>query len=176
MNYFEQELQRVATYCSGIDNTVFAGRACYADLGGDNRVKLQFVTHGVHAKYEALKVTVLNRTDGDVDTLLLRFSDTWGKKKVSNPNFKNGIIPYIWTYNGESEWYVYRPTDADMKKLAQEVNTYINVFTDRSSVKEQTKSEEKASVVKTLRDSKQATIPTTGKSKVPSRSRTKQEL
>lgn len=154
MNYFEQELRRLAKACDGIINPKFAGRACYGDLGGDNRVKLQFVTQGTHERYEAVRATVLNRMGGEVDTLLFRFKDTWGSKQVSNPNFRNGIIPYIWTYNGESEWYVYRPTDADIKKLAAEVGVYLAVFTDRSLVHEKARGQagEKESVVQKIRD------------------------
>ena len=161
MNYFEQELRRVAKACGEVGSPTFAGRACYGDLGGDNRVKLQFVTLGHADHYSALKATVLNRSDGEVDTLLFRFADTWGKKQVSNPNFRDGVIPYIWTYNGESEWYVYRPTDADIKQLAAEIGAYLAVFTDRSLVPEKARGQtgEKESVIKTIRDSKQNPPP-----------------
>jgi len=62
MNFFEQELRKLAAACGGITNPVFAGRACYGDLGGDNRVKLQFVTLGHADHYVALKATVLMRS------------------------------------------------------------------------------------------------------------------
>jgi len=158
MNYFEQELRRIAGACGEITNPTFAGRACYADLGGDNRVKLQFVELGTHAKFEALRATILNRSEGEVDTLLFRFKDTWGSKPVlNNPNFRYGVIPYIWTYQGDSEWYAYRPTDADMKKLAAEVGSYLGVFTDRSRIPE--KAWEQDSVIKTLREAKKNPAP-----------------
>jgi len=174
MNYFEQELRRVAGACDGIINPTFAGRACYGDLGGDNRVKLQFVTLGHADHYAALKATVLNRTDGEVDTLLLRFEDTWGKKQVSNPNFKSGIIPYIWTSNRESEWYVYRPTDADVKQLAAELGAYLDVFIDRSRIPEKARGQgEKESVLKTIRESKQNPAP---RKEASSRKKPGQEL
>lgn len=98
MNIYEQELRRVAAACDGVSNPVFAGRACYADLGGDNRVKLQFVTVGYADHYEALKAMVLNRADGEVDALLFRFSDVWGKKQDTS---HLGGVPHIWTYNGK---------------------------------------------------------------------------
>jgi hypothetical protein len=156
MNFFEKELRRIAKACNEIINPKFAGRVCYGELGGDNRVKLQFVTHGTMDRYEAVKVTILNRTDGEVDSLLLRFSDTWGKKQVSNPNFSSGIIPYIWTDRGDSDWYVYHPTDADIKKLAAELNTYLGVFADRSLAPEKTKEQtsSKESVIKQIRAAK----------------------
>jgi hypothetical protein len=163
MNYFEQELRRVAKACGGFNNPTFAGRACYGDLGGDNRVKLQFVTLGHSDHYEALEATILNRGEGKVDGLLLRFEDIWGAKQVSNPNFREGVIPYIWTYNGKSEWYVYKPTDADIKQLAAEVGAYISVFADRSLVPDRAQIGERESVVQRLRDAKSP--PTTQKDK-----------
>ena len=155
MNIFEQELRRLAAACGGISNPVFAGRACYGDLGGDNRVKLQFVELGTMDRYEALKATVLNRAEGEVDTLLFRFADIWGKKQVSNPNFRDGVIPYIWTYNGKSEWYVYRPTDADFKQLGKTVGGYLGVFTVHDRVPEKAREQADNSVVKKLREAKQ---------------------
>ena len=133
-----------------MENPVFAGRACYLDLGGDNRAKLLFVTMGHADHYEALKVAVLNRLDGEVDALVFRFGDIWGNKPVSNPNFREGIKPHIWTDGGKSDWYVYRPTDADFRQLAAAVSGYLDVFTDRSH------SREKDSVTKRLWDAAKA--------------------
>ena len=162
MNFFEQELRRIAGACDGIINPIFAGRACFGELGGDNRYKLEFVTQGTFEKYEALKATVLNRVEGEVDSLLFRFTDIWGKKKVTNPNFSDGIIPHIWTNGGKSDWYVYRPTDADIKTLAADVGAYLAVFTDCSLVAEKYKgqSEGKDSVIKQIREANQTTAAT----------------
>jgi hypothetical protein len=130
-------------------------------MGADNRVKLQFVTLGHHDHYEALKATILNRTEGEVDSLLFRFSDVWGKKPVSNPNFSEGVIPHLWTCDGETKWYVYRPSDADLRKLADEVKGYLDVFIDRSvSIgKERPQREGKASVAAKLRAGKKVPAP-----------------
>jgi hypothetical protein len=159
MNFFEQELRKLTGLCTGLQNPVFAGRSCYGDLGGDNRVKLQFVTLGHADHYEALKATVLNRAEGEVDTLLFRFDDMWGKKQVSNPNFREGVIPYIWTSDRESDWYVYRPTDADFRQLAQAVSAYIGVFADRSLASEKTRTDEKESVIGRIREAKKNPAP-----------------
>jgi hypothetical protein len=157
MNFYEQELRRIAKACGGIHDPVFAGRACYGNLGGDNRVKLQFVTNGSADHYDALKATVLNRTDGVIDTLMFRFADIWGRKQVSNPNFSNGIIPHIWTNDGKSDWYVYKPADTDIKQLAAEVGSYLDVFTDHSLIpkKLQEQTGEKDSVLGKIRGFKQ---------------------
>ena len=48
-----------------------------------NRAKIQFVTGIVFNQYNALQVTILNCSEGQVDTLRLRFSDLLGTKTVS---------------------------------------------------------------------------------------------
>ncbi|MCL2078752.1 MAG: hypothetical protein FWH17_02790 [Oscillospiraceae bacterium] len=158
MNYFEQELRRLTQACDGVINPTFAGRACYGDLGGDNRIKLEFVTQGTHERYEAVKATVLNRVDGEVDSLFFRFGDVWGKK---HPHGSAHGTAHIWTYQGKSEWYAYYPTDADMKKLGAEVGAYLAVFTDRALIPEQARGQTgaKESVIKTIRESKQNQTP-----------------
>lgn len=50
-----------------------------------NRAKIQFVTGIVSNQYNALQMTILNRSEGQVDTLRLRFSDLLGSKVTSNP-------------------------------------------------------------------------------------------
>ena len=147
----------MAGACDGVKNPVFAGRACYGDLGGDNRGKLQFVTLGHADHYEALKATILNRADGEVDTLLFRFGDVWGKKMDS---VYRGGNPHIWTNSGKTEWYGYQPTDQDFKQLAGQVNGYLNVFTVHPPVREQEKGE-KESVVKKLHEARQNPAPRT---------------
>ena len=135
--------------CDAIQKPVFAGRLCYCDLGNDVRAKIQFVTTGHANHYSALKVTVLNRTEGEVDTLLFRFGDIWGNKQVSNPNFKDGVIPHIWEDGRDTDWYVYHPNSTDFKQLAMVVSGYLDIFADRSH------SSEKESVTEKLRGAKQ---------------------
>ena len=141
MNFFEQELRKIAELCAEIEKPTFVGRACYGDLGGDNRIKLQFVTNGHADHYDTLKATVLNRLNGKVDCIKFQLEDTWSKKQVSNPSFREGLVPHIWTNNGKSAWYAYKPTDADMKKLAAEIGAYLAVFTDHSLIPEKTQSQ-----------------------------------
>ena len=174
MNYFEQQLRRVAKACDGLIGPTFVGRVCYGDLGGDNRARLEFVTQGHADHYTALRATILNRAEGSVDVLLFRFSDIWGAKKVGNPNFREGVIPHIWTSGGDSEWYVYHPTDADIKQLAAEVGAYLAVFTDRSLLPEKAwgQTSEKESVIKAIRESKPS--PAVGKA-APSHRKSGQE-
>ena len=91
-------------------------------------MKLQFVTCGHADHYEALQMTVLNRAEGTVDSLLLRFSDLFGKKRVNNPNFPDGIDPHIWVYYGKADWYAYQPTKKDYAALGEAAERYLTLF------------------------------------------------
>ena len=132
-NFFEQELGRLFGDGKIIDNPTYSGRACFGTLGNDLRVRTQFISTHIADEYDALKLTVLNRTDGPVDTLVLKLKDLLGMKPVpGNPNFPRGVSPYIWVDRGKPEWYAYRPTAADYKTIRQAAEQYLGVFRDRS--------------------------------------------
>lgn len=136
MNTFESELRKLFDHDTVFADTRFVGRTCYGKLSDHIRVRAEFITLGYADKYEALKVSLLNRAEGVIDTTVIRFGDLFGKKQVSNPNFRDGIIPYIWKDGQNVEWYVYRPTKADYKTLSDTVNNYLEVF--REPVQEHT--------------------------------------
>lgn len=128
MNYFEQELKKIIAQSTAAGSASYVGRACFVSPASDIRVKLKFVTLGHADHYEALRLTVLNRRDGPVDSVTIRFADLFGKKEVSNPNFSGGIVPYIWSDQGKHEWYVYKPNLSDYKQLAGVVDEYLQVY------------------------------------------------
>lgn len=132
MNFFEGELRKLFGDGQTISDPNFTGKICLGTLGKELRVRAEFVTTGVMDHYDAMKLTVLNRSGGSVDTLLLRFRDIWGRKPVPrNPNFANGVIPHIWTYNGQTEWYAWVPAQADREQLARQVRQYLEPFRER---------------------------------------------
>lgn len=137
MNYFEQELRRLFENDAAISDKRFVGRAFFGKLTDNLRVRVEFVTLGTADKYEAIKANIINRNDGPVDALTLRFSDLPGKKMVSNPNFRDGIAPYIWKYGDKIEWYVYKPTKADYDQISESLNDYFNVFREPTQEMEQ---------------------------------------
>ena len=95
-------------------------------------MRVQFVASSLSNHYDTLKVTVLNRTDGPVDTLSLNLKELLGKKTVpGTSNFKNGVEPHIWESSGKVEWYAYYPTAADYQTMRQAVGDYLDVFRDR---------------------------------------------
>ena len=96
MNPFGQELRKILTQCKTSGVVSYAGRSAYIQLDPDLRARLEFVSLNIASQYNALKLTILNRTEGAVDVNILRFGDLLGKKKVSNPNFSDGILPHLW--------------------------------------------------------------------------------
>lgn len=129
MTFFENELRKIV----GIRHpeATYIGRTCYVCLNDMNRAKIQFVTCGTADHYEAIQMTILNRNDGQIDTLRLRFSDILGKGQTDNLYIKqNG--PYAWTYNGKTEWYAYHPNSRDYQHLANEVSKYLNLFQNQT--------------------------------------------
>ena len=112
MNPFGQELRKILTQCKTSGVVSYAGRSAYIQLDPDLRARLEFVSLNIAGQYNALKLTILNRTEGAVDVNILRFGDLLGKKKVSNPNFSDGILPHLWDDYGKVDWYVYQPTQA----------------------------------------------------------------
>ena len=135
MTFFEQELRKIVG--AEYPDATFVGRACYVRLSDMNRAKIQFISTGIASHYDALRLTVLNRQEGEVDNLLLRFSDLLGKKMVNNPNSRDGVIPHIWDDYGKADWYVYHPNSRDYQKLTDAVTDYLEVFYEQSQTADQ---------------------------------------
>ena len=114
MNFFESELKKIIGNSAILKDQKYVGRMCY----------------GISDHYAGIKASVINRKEGVVDSILLQFSDIWGKQKVSNPNFKEGVNPHIWTDSGKSDWYVFRPGAAEYQKVADTLENYMSVFQD----------------------------------------------
>ncbi len=131
-SFFVQELGRLFGDGQVIRNPTYSGRSCFGTLGKDLRVRARFITTGYADHYDSLKITVLNRTDGPVDSLVLKLKDLLGKKSVpGNPNFREGVSPHIWDNYGKQEWYAYHPTAADYEVIQQAAKQYLDVFRDR---------------------------------------------
>ena len=120
MNFFESELKKIMGDSAILKDQKYVGRMCYGTIGGDLRARVEFVTLGVSDHYAGIKASVINRKEGVVDSI----------QKVSNPNFKEGVNPHIWTDSGKSDWYVFRPGAAEYQKVADTLENYMSVFQD----------------------------------------------
>ena len=128
MTFYARELLKIVG--ERYPDAAYVGRVCYVRLSDMNRAKIQFVTGDVADEYNALQLTILNRSEGQVDVLRLQFADLLGRKKTSIPYFRDGIKPYIWDNYGDVDWYVYHPTRQDYEILSDAVSEYLDVFQD----------------------------------------------
>ena len=64
------------------------------------------------SQYDAIRLTVLNRTEGVVDKTLLRFEDVWGKKDRSRAIQTSAAASYptCGMIMESVDWYVYHPS------------------------------------------------------------------
>lgn len=135
---FQNELMKIFGNDAVFDDTRYVGRACMGSLAPDIRAKAEFIATKVSDHYDALRVHVINRHEGEIDAITIRFKELWGNKPVpGNPNFKNGVEPHMWKCDGKLEWYAYRPTQSDINLLQEELQGYTEMFRDRSMEMEQ---------------------------------------
>jgi hypothetical protein len=130
MNFFEKELRKLIGQSNALADTCYIGRACYGRVSDNIRVKLQFVTMGTHEHYEALKATLINNTEGEIDRNTIPFLDIWGNQSVNSPYLQDGVSPHIWKGDKDYEWYGYQPTPADYETLADSVDDYLEMFSE----------------------------------------------
>ena len=126
MNFLRAELKKILSMTEYCEEAVYVGNCGYVRVNEDVRMRLEFSKSST-GTYDGIVMTMLNRKEGTSDTNAMKFRDIWGRKAVSNPNFKEGIIPHIWE-NGEKEWYVYKPNQKEYQMLADETNQYIRLF------------------------------------------------
>jgi len=129
MEFFERELRKLFADEKLINDPQFTGRACLGTLENGFSVKVQFHDSNIADQFDSLQVKVMNRDGNQVDKISIKLLDVLGVKTVpNNPNFKNGVEPYIWVYRSKAEWYAFRPTAADYKALQSEVGRYLHTF------------------------------------------------
>ena len=106
MTYYEKELHMLFDDSERISaDTVFAGKTMITKIGEDLRAKVQFVNTKISGQYDALRLTIINRHEGTVDSETLKFSDIIG--------MKGDRAPHVWDDGERVDWYIYRPTAYD---------------------------------------------------------------
>ena len=148
---FEKELKKIFGDDLILNNTKYVGRNCYGELDENIRMKARFVSMGVSSHFDALRLELINRTEGEIDATVIRLNEIWGKKAVpGNPNFRDGVSPHLWLNGDKLGWYAYQPTTKDFDILRESVKEYASVFKDFSVEKEK-----KQSIKKQLSDKKE---------------------
>ena len=125
MNFFEGELQRMFGGNDIIHDPKIVGRTLLGRLDDDLLVKLQFVSTEVHKHYDAIQISILNRTDGVVDKETMLFGDIIGTKMTRSSDKVN---PYMWE-EGIGKAYWYTPVSiSDKAQIADTVLDYVGMY------------------------------------------------
>ena len=118
MNFFTKELQKIVAGCKNIHQPKFVGRECVGRLNDDITIKLSFDSQGYAGHYSALKIRLINRHEGELDSQILRFGELW----------ENRNSPHAWDDGGNPRWYGFTPTKEQYRALSSEINDYLDCF------------------------------------------------
>lgn len=83
MNFFQQQLKWILGNQPEFQDAKYVGRACFVPLVDGTRIKAELITRGTHEKYEALKLTAMNKAEGQIDATILEFKDYFAAQKGS---------------------------------------------------------------------------------------------
>ena len=89
-------------------------------IDNDVRVKLEFVSTEIKNHYNAVRATVINRTDGIIDTATFHMKDIIGTKC--------GNDTYIWDNDGRQSWYGFNITGAEQEQISNRIHDYMSMF------------------------------------------------
>ena len=129
MNFFEGELRQMFGNAESIRDAKFVGRTMLGKLGDDLLVKAQFISTHVSKQYDAIQVSILNRTDGVVDKETMLFGDIIGQK---NTGITGRVNPYMWEESvGKAYWYT--PVSIGEKaQISDTVLDYVEMFQENN--------------------------------------------
>ena len=129
MNFFESELRQMFGDAENISDAKFIGRTMLGKLDDDLLVKAQFVSTHVAKQYDAIQVSILNRTDGVVDKETMVFGDIIGTKMT---RCSDKVNPYMWEESvGKAFWYT--PLSITEKaQISDTVLDYVEMFQENS--------------------------------------------
>jgi len=126
MDFFEKEMRKMFEKNENILDKKFIGKTMIGRLDEDLRIKLSFVTTGVKDHYTAIKLQIINRQEGEVDSEVIKFADVIGKQRMRNGEM---IEPHMWVYSQNPEWYV-PITENQREQIADAVESYAVMYQD----------------------------------------------
>ena len=102
---FEKELHKIFDGIDNLENKKYVGRAFYASIDNNTKFKAEFISTNSYEHFDALRIRVLHKDEGELDANTIRLKEAWGMKPVANGNFPNGVSPHMWIDRGQLEWY-----------------------------------------------------------------------
>ena len=124
MNYFEKQMRILFGESELFSEAMCSGKMMIGKIDQDVRVKLEFISTNIAKQYNAIKITVLNRTEGEIDKTVFPFRDILG--------LKNGYDPYIWDEPNCTGWYGFKPTGDEIERISDTINDYMSMFADEN--------------------------------------------
>ena len=125
---FERELKIIFDKVDNLDNKKYVGRSFYASIDKNTKFKAEFISTNSYEHFDALRIRVLHKEEGELDANTIRLKEIWGMKPVANGNFPNGVSPHMWIDRGQLEWYAYAPTMVDYGEIIDKIIDYVDVF------------------------------------------------
>ena len=120
MEFFEQQMHIMFDDSAFRKGARFIGKTMIAKIDDDLRVKAQFVSTNVAKRYDAIRVRIINRTEGEVDTETILFADIIGLKGGK-------VKPYMWECDNKGRWYT-PVTNFDIATIGDVVDNYISMY------------------------------------------------
>lgn len=98
----------------------YVGKTMLSRLDDDLLVKVQFVSTHIAKEYDAIRVRIINRTEGEVDTETMLFADIIGLKG-------GNVKPYMWECDNKGRWHT--PVNInETESIAAAVIHYISIY------------------------------------------------
>ena len=125
-NFYERQLKRMfSDIGSQSVDTVFAGKAMLSKISDDLRAKVEFVTGRMASQYEGLKLSIIHKNEGIIDSQSFMFHEIIGLKGASRDR-----KPHVWDDNGKAAWFGYEPTTTELETIGAKVEDYIGMYAD----------------------------------------------
>ena len=106
--------------------TTSNGNAIIVKLDDDRRVKVMLYETWCHDCYDAIKMSVVSKTHGVIDTCVSKFSNIF--EYAQDMNHPNKIGKHIWKRDVTGyDWYG-KPTRQDIEMLNAEIVRYISAW------------------------------------------------
>ena len=137
MNFFEQELRKVCALSEYIERPKFVGRSCVFRLTDDITGKMEFVERGHADHFTAMKLSLFNRREGQIDCQIIDLTELLGRKTMGSGNQTNA---YIWRNGTDVHWYCFRPTNHDYRTMAESADDYLSYFSDQEMTEDESMS------------------------------------
>ncbi|SDA30245.1 hypothetical protein SAMN02910447_03151 [Ruminococcus sp. YE71] len=134
MNFFTQELKKICNRSEYIQDPKFVGRVAVFRLPDCVTGKMEFVTRGYADHYSALKISLFNRKEGQIDCQIIDLAELLGMKKMRSGNT---VAPHIWRAGSDVSWYGFAPTESDYDKMAETTDDYLSCFTDQDILEDE---------------------------------------